>query len=145
MFSRLPTEIDPLRLADEGRTLEGELPASLFSRLDGLTGAVRVSLRFERLAHGARRMHGRLEASVETPCQRCLEPVRVQLRAELDVLLKAGEAESEDGSDAEVLAVNGPFSLAGYVEDELLLAMPMIPMHTDPACELPGTTGSNRK
>jgi uncharacterized protein len=139
MFSRLPTEIDPLRLADEGRTIEGELPAGQFIRLDGLTGAVKVALHFERLAHGARRMHGRIEASVETPCQRCLEPVLLQLRAEPDVLLKAGDVKNEEGSEAEVLAVNGPFNLAEYVEDELLLAMPMIPVHTDPACELPGS------
>lgn len=136
MFSRLPAEIDPLRLADEGRTLEGEWPAGMFSRLAGITGAVRVSLQFERLAHGARRMHGRIEAAVETPCQRCLEPVRVPLRVEPDVLLKAGEAR-DDASDTDVLAVNGPLKLAEYVEDELLLAMPMIPVHTDPACELP--------
>jgi uncharacterized protein len=139
MFSRLPAEIDPLRLADEGRTIEGELPADLFGRLDGLAGAVKVSLHFKRLAHGARRMWGRIEASVETPCQRCLEPVRLQLRAEPDVLLKAGEAGSEEGSESDVLAVNGPFKLVEYVEDELLLALPMIPVHTDPACELPGS------
>lgn len=144
MFSRLPAEIDPLRLADEGRTAEGELPASQFSRLDGLTGAVMISLHFERLAHGARRMHGRIEASVETPCQRCLEPVRVQLRAEPDVLLKAEVASNSD-DETDVLAVNGPFKLAEYVEDELLLAMPMIPMHTDPVCELPATPGKVRK
>ena len=139
MFSRLPAEIDPLRLADEGRTIEGELSADQFCRLDGLTGAVKVSLHFERLAHGARRMHGRIEASVETPCQRCLEPVRLQLRAGPDVLLKVGETGSKDGSESDVLAVNGPFNLAEYVEDELLLAMPMIPVHTDPTCELPGS------
>ena len=136
MFSRLPAEIDPLRLADEGRTLEGEWQAGKFSRLAGITGAVRVSLQFERLAQGARRMHGRIEATVETPCQRCLEPVRVPLRVEPDVLLKVGET-SNDASDTDVLAVNGPLKLAEYVEDELLLAMPMIPVHTDPACELP--------
>ncbi len=143
MFSRLPAEIDPLRLADEGRTIEGELPAGLFSRLAGLTGAVRVSLRFERLAQGARRMQGRIEASVETSCQRCLEPVQVQLRAEPDVLLKTSEPASGDESEVEVLAVNGPLKLVEYVEDELLLAMPMIPVHTDPACELPRAVSGN--
>ena len=144
MFSRLPAEIDPFRLADEGRTIEGELPVSQFGRLAGLTGAVTVSLHFERLAHGARRMHGRIIASVETPCQRCLEPVRIELRAEPDVLLKAGEVGNDD-SETEVLAVNGPLRLAEYVEDELLLAMPMIPVHTDPACELPGALAGSRK
>jgi len=136
MFSRLPVEVDPLQLADEGRVIAGELPAGLFHRLESVTGVVRVSLHFERLAHGARRMHGYIEARVVTPCQRCLAPVELILRPELDVLLESGGSSGVDEAVMDVLPVEGMLRLADFVEDEMLLAMPMMPVHVDPACEM---------
>jgi uncharacterized protein len=98
-------------------------------------GAVEVDLQFERAeGSGLRRMHGRLAARVQVACQRCLEPMALELVAEPDLIL-VGEGEAARlPPEAETLAVEKPVSVAELIEDELLLVLPMIPMHAPQEC-----------
>lgn len=146
MSGRLPAQIDPIRLADEGVRLAGELPGSELGRLRELArpgsrpAPVTVDLKFERTAHGARLMRGRLETTIEAVCQRCLQPVALALLAEpLIALLVPGEVVAGAPEEAETLVVEGPLVLSELAEDELLLAMPMIPVHGEGECAAPGT------
>lgn len=139
MSGQLPVLIDPIRLADEGTRLYGELPSDGMSRLRELIfpksrpGSVVVDLNFELTAQGGRQVHGTISTFVEMACKRCLERLKVKVIARLSVvLLQPGEAEPED-SDA--LVVNAPISLLEFAEDELLLAMPMSPGHGEGLCE----------
>lgn len=139
MSGQLPAQIDPIRLADEGVRLHGALPGSGMSRLRELSlpgshpATVVVDLQFERSAQGVRLMHGTIRTQVEMVCQRCLKPLKTEVVAQpFFALLQAGEAEPEEG---EALVVEAPPSLSVLVEDELLLAMPMIPAHAEGECE----------
>lgn len=145
MFARLPDEIDPLRLADEGRALDGELSAGNFKRLSGVVGPVTVALRFERTAHGTRHLRGTIKAQVETTCQRCLETITLRLEATPDVELATSEPSAGAQDEADTLVVTGRWLLQEYVEDELLLVMPMIPAHTESPCRAlpPGLEPTN--
>ena len=77
---------------------------------------------------------GRMEAAYEHPCDRCLEPLRFGLEAEV---ILAGNAETVDGlTDAEDAAnavgivVHGTEAdLAPGVWEELVLAVPMKHIH----------------
>lgn len=140
MSGRLPVLIDPLRLADEGIRLQGELAGSDMTRLRAMAlpgsraEAVAVDLQFERSAPGVRRMQGRIYTAVEVVCQRCLQPLLVQIEAKPVVrLLQPGEVVQADDEDALPLAA--PVALSEMVEDELLLAMPMVPVHAETNCE----------
>jgi len=144
MSARLPEQIDPIRLADEGAPLRGDLSAGGLRRLRELCrpGAqpapVVVDLEFERTSHGVRLMHGTIRTTVETICQRCLQPVAIAVTARPFVVLqRAGEETVHAPDEAETLVVEGPLLLNELAEDELLLAMPMIPMHEEGSCTAP--------
>lgn len=144
MSGRLPVHIDPLRLADEGRRLLGELPGSTLTRLREVVNAgspaavVAVNLEFARSAQGARRMYGTISTTVELTCQRCLEPVSIRLEARPDVVLLATDTGPSGMAEAaDTLVAEAPVALGLLVEDELLLVLPMVPMHPEGACQAP--------
>ena len=75
-----------------------------------------------------------LEASAEVPltCQRCLGPVQVTLQLDRWFRLVATEAlsEAEDHvCEEDLLALEPRPSLIELLEDELLMALPLVPMH----------------
>src|SRR6478735_2512456 len=72
------------------------------------------------------------DTEVTLECQRCLQSMRVPLHAERRLFFVDGEeaaaaldAESED----DVLALTPALDLAELIEDELLLALPLVPRH----------------
>lgn len=150
MSGRLPREVDPIRLADEGIRLQGELAASGFARLAAvlpggrLTEPVAVDLRFERGPHGERLLRGTVSTVIEATCQRCLAPVRIALAAAPCAVLVRSDDAAGAGGAAEVLAVEGLCSLPDLVEDELLLAMPMFARHGEGECTAPGAVAPRR-
>jgi uncharacterized protein len=138
MSSQLPVQIDPIRLAEEGARLCGALSGNKMSRLQELTlladQPVTVDLQFERTAENGHWMRGTIRTQVEMTCGRCLKPLKMEIVAQPNcAVLRPGEAEPEEG---ETLIADGLLSLIELVEDELLLAMPMIPGHPEGECEL---------
>lgn len=145
MAQVLPRLIDPLKLAERGVRLEGTLGLRSLRRLAALLlsqeGDVDLALRFGADERGRMRVRGRAKVAVRAECQRCLGPVDLELQAEIDLLLVAvGErpAQADEDEEEEVLEVGAePVELAGLVEDELLLAAPMVFLHAEGACRAP--------
>ncbi len=140
MDDSLPAIIDPIGLADKEVRLQGGLPLAGMQRLmqagvEG-RGTVAVGLHFGRDAEGHRRLKGRIDAVLSLPCQRCLQGLSLTLALAPDlVLIAAGEREDTVPEGADILAVDAPLALTQLVEDELILALPMMPMHPEGACE----------
>lgn len=140
MLGGLGATIDPILLADKGAQLSGRVPLQSMARLraqllDG-AGEVDVDLAFER-AEGSnlRRMRGRIVAQVSVTCQRCLEPMAIEIVGEPDViLLRADEPDPGLPPEADTLTVTTSVAVAELIEDELLLALPMVPMHALEQC-----------
>lgn len=131
--------IDPIQLAEKGARLTGELPLSGMRRLVEMCadeqGSVSVDLQFERdLSDGLRLMRGRIDARIGLTCQRCMERLDVELTTEPRlVLLTPGEHEHLlEAGDA--LVIEQPLTLGELIEDELLLEVPMVPMHVSAEC-----------
>jgi len=139
-----PKRLDVAALAAEAGTLAGEWPLSALPRLaetnDGPPGAEAVSVRWQ--AHGERAalegaglqpsLHLVADAAVTLQCQRCLRPMSWPLHAERRLFFVEGEdaaaaldAEVED----DVLAYAPAIDLRSLIEDELLLALPIVPRH----------------
>ena len=138
---RLPERIDPLRLAETGRTLRGQIALARLKRLAAslvsVDGAVEVELEFGIDEAGVRYVSGRLSADVELVCQRCLEPMRLQLIAEplLGIVTDAVLAERlPPHYEALIAGDSGPLLLQDIIEDELILALPIVPKHPVDAC-----------
>jgi uncharacterized protein len=140
LYDQLPATIDPIQLAERGARLVGSMPLRGMARLvatllDGVGDAL-VELAFERGDNpGMAIVHGTVSASVKLTCQRCLEPMMLDLRAEPRLVFFRGGEDSEAliGND-EALEADRPMPLSEMVEDELLLAVPMIPMHELNVC-----------
>ncbi|MCR4300256.1 MAG: YceD family protein [Sulfuricaulis sp.] len=140
LHGQLPESIDPIQLAERGAHLTGTLPLRSMPRisqgsLDG-SGDVLVDLSFERsVGEKIFLMHGDLHVRLRVSCQRCLEAMDLNLEASpWLILMKAGERLAAHEDDTDVLVVDKPLSLSTLVEDELLLALPMVPMHEPNRC-----------
>lgn len=143
--SRLPAAIDPIQLAERGERLTGKLPIKGMQRLVELclddSGEVALDLQFERAeTEDMYVTHGLLTSTVRVTCQRCLEPVSLDLSAKVELFfVRPDEHRDLQTQEADILAVDKPVSLSELVEDELLLVMPMIPMHDPRVCSVKQT------
>lgn len=76
---------------------------------------------------------------VELSCQRCLEPVQVGFESHRRIIF-AAEADSADAEDeaddADVLEPQDTVDGAVLIEDEVLLSLPMAPMHPVGSCQI---------
>jgi len=132
--------IDPAQLAEQGAELSGELPLTSMPRLAASCldqrGSVSVDLKFGRDGvERLRYMRGRVRAQVRLTCQRCLEPMTLTIETAPDLLvLRPGERDDLEQQD-DVVVVPRAMPLSDFIEDDLLLALPMIPMH--PLAECP--------
>ncbi|MFZ4286988.1 YceD family protein [Variovorax sp. HJSM1_2] len=75
-----------------------------------------------------------LQAHTRLPmtCQRCLADVEVALEVDRSYRFVADEATAEaedDEAEEDVLALDPEFDLAALIEDELLMEMPLVPVH----------------
>jgi len=143
-------EFDPLRLdvaafAKEAGELAGRWPLAGFGRVaeSGAAGVpvtdadeVQWSVRGE---HRQRRgvepqiwLHVEAATQVSLECQRCLQPVGVPLQISRSFLFVHGEdaaAQLDTDSEDDVLAITRALDLHELIEDELLLALPIVPRH----------------
>ncbi|WP_447592732.1 YceD family protein [Aquipseudomonas campi] len=139
----IPPHVDPRKLADRGVTLEGEMSLASFERLceplaDNV-GVVHAELAFERGERKAVTIHSQLRAEVKMICQRCLELVVLPIQSECHyAVVKEGAETQSLPSGYDMLEVGeDPLDLLALVEEELLLALPIVPMHAPEDCQQP--------
>ena len=139
-----PRHRDIRAFAQAAAQLKGEGPVRDWPRLadeqlaDAGADAGRVQWqvlgRMVAVTGGAAQVGLSLQARAELTmqCQRCLTPVMTPLLAERDFLFVADEATAEamdEESDADVLVISRDFDVLSLVEDELILALPLVPRH----------------
>lgn len=137
---RLPHQIDPFRLAEAGAQLSGNLPLRQFQRLRQIladdSGEIAVKLDFEVDELGVPIVMGNISASLQLACQRCLEAF--DFPVDVDIALawvKTTQAADKLPLRYEPYVVEEtPLLLNDVIEDELLLALPQIPMHEEADC-----------
>ena len=94
--------------------------------------SVQGALRADQTGASQAWLHLTLAASLPLTCQRCLGPVEQALAVdrwfrfvETEALAEAQDDEAEE----DVLVTSRQFNLAGLIEDELLMALPLVPRH----------------
>jgi len=138
-----PLHLDVMAMARDGVRLEGQGALADFSRLadeqlDGVLTAGPVMWQLQgRLVSpsgGADEIWLDVQASVHLPmqCQRCLTPVVTPVVAERSFRFVADEATAlalDDGSEEDLLVISRDFDALALVEDELILSLPLVPLH----------------
>jgi uncharacterized protein len=140
MSPRLPDFLEPLRLARQGVELNGQVPLArmprLLAALAGDEGRAEVSLRFGTDEAGIVTLRGRISVELPMICQRCLQPMTQPVQVDVALAPVADDGRAAELPDEyEPLVVGeGRLSTAELVEDELLLALPIVPMHEPSEC-----------
>ncbi|HUE94926.1 YceD family protein [Pseudomonas sp.] len=139
----IPPHVDPRKLADRGATLEGDLLLADLPRLcEPLAdnqGVVRAKFFFERDERNAVVIHSELVVEVKMVCQRCLDLVVLPIHSECDyAVVKEGANTQSVPQGYDVLELGeDPLDLLALVEEELLLALPIVPAHDPKDCQQP--------
>ena len=77
---------------------------------------------------------GRLETSLELECQRCLKALEWPVTLDFSLMIDASDELVSDSSVDTLYSDDGYIDIAEVVEDELLLAIPLVAMHEDTTC-----------
>ena len=150
MSKALPERIHPLRLAHHGETLTGSVGVAQMPRLAEMlheaTGEAQFELRFDCDQGGQARVLGRIGARLVVLCQRCLEPMGIDVERQVRLALVRGDAEAAalEAAYDPLLVGDQPISLSGLLEDELILAMPNFCRHPRGECEMPRGADESR-
>jgi len=141
-----PARLDVRSLAAAAGSLEGETPLTALERLaedltptddQALAGSVRWRARAEQRPGPAGGepsiwLHLHADAVVPLSCQRCLAPVDTPLEVDRWFRFVADEATAEaedDDCEEDLLALEPRPDLIAVLEDELIMSLPVLPMH----------------
>lgn len=137
MHQKLPIEIDPFRLAKSGLILEGELPLKTMRRLSEMLhddgGSVHVKMSFDvDKVLGTPYVNGEFITSLPLVCERCSEPMQYEVNIQCSLAMVSNERKIESLAEQYepwVIDNDDPIILSSIIEDELILAIPLIPKH----------------
>jgi len=142
MSVTLPESLDAWRMVSARRSFEGTLPVATLSRLRealaGTDGLVQFELDFGRDSLGTDYVAVQAQARLTLTCQRTLEPFVLPVTVDTRLgLVRHERDEAGLPPDYEALLVpeDGRLNPADVIEDELLLALPLVPV--DPDSSLP--------
>ncbi len=149
----------PSELAASGQVIEITEKLSSFERLAGIVEADLLALDPDKLPSGWRdtvvagqlgfafsdthnsvpALNGRVQVTIDAVCQRCLEPFRLPLAAELRFLFvdkNSAAVEVDDYENWEL--ADDELHPLDLVEEALIMAIPFVAMHTnDESCGKP--------
>lgn len=138
--TRIPQSVEPYRLAANAEQLEGDVPFNAMPRfyeaLGEQQGNCRVRLRFDIDAQGQRFIDGELSAQVTMLCQRCLQPLEIDIASEFSLGMVGSDdlAAQLSRRYEPVLIEDEQLALIPMIEDELLLSLPQVVYHEEGEC-----------
>ncbi|MDD2924180.1 YceD family protein [Rhodoferax sp.] len=77
-------------------------------------------------------LHLTVQTCFPQVCQRCLTPVDITVQIDREFRFVESEAVAEqqdDESEEDLLVASREFDLAGLIEDEILMGLPLVPRH----------------
>ncbi len=131
----LPRFLDPRKLADQGGTIRGDISVGELPRLrefrESQQENVAVDLAFCRDEEGHHCVHGSVATRLVVQCQRCLEPLTLDLDARVTLALAWGDDQMKAlPSEYDPWLINADqMPLADLLEEEILLALPAVAVH----------------
>lgn len=136
-MSWLPESIDPWHAVGQGRRFAGSVGVVQLPRVSELlakpVGLVRFELEFFRDSCRRHCVRGWVRACLWLVCQRCLKPVEVVVDSTLLLVLVRDYDEVARLPDEydPLMVSDASLYLLEVVEDEILLGLPHIPLHSE--------------
>lgn len=137
----LPQYIEPARLADNEESLEGTLGIDNMQRLlsivDSRDSLITFHLSFSRNeVEETVVIDGGFSTELAVRCQRCLEPLVIRMERAIRVACVSETADTGTlTTDVEPLQMHeSRIALSDLIEDEVLLGLPMSPVHRPEEC-----------
>lgn len=149
----LPIQVDAFRFAESDARLQGTLLIKdmqrLIPNLYSNEGQAQIQMEFGVDKQGIRFLRGRYTAGLMLQCQRCLESFAYETEGNfLSGMVRAEEeaVQLPKGYDP-LIAKEGMLTLQDVFEDELIVNLPIVPMHSETDCKvkLPLTIETNEK
>lgn len=136
--------LDVAAFAQAQAGLEGRDELGAYPRVLQELHAPRADLAIEWRVRGEQRravdgslrpaLHLQVNAALPLSCQRCLDQVTALIDIDRHFVFVPDEdtaAALDDASDDDVLALAPDFDLHALIEDELLMALPLVPRHEE--------------
>ena len=138
--SCLPEYADARKIFLQDQELSGSVSLTGLSKLNGIlssdNGSLVANLRFFLNKSGRRIIAGNLKAEIEVLCQRCLQPLDLVVEDDINLVLAETEEKAkglEEPYDPWICETH-KINLADLIEEQLLLALPIVCLHSDPNC-----------
>lgn len=148
--------LDVAAFAKANATMEGQEPLSAFTRLAQEAQAPVEGMSVDWYAEGehvqevggAGHLWLHLEADAQVPmvCQRCLGVANIALQVDRSFRFVKDESTAEaldDEAEEDLLALSKEFNLRALLEDELLMELPLVPMHEECPESVPMASSDN--
>ncbi len=143
--------LKPAEFARAGEKITGTVQASALSRLReqmpstsqkegkaGQDGRVNYAVAGGVTERGHDALSLQLSGAVELICQRCLEPVTVTVESSRRIIFAENAEVLEtqyDAEDSDAVEPEAELDIATLIEDEILLSLPLAPMHDAGVCQ----------
>lgn len=138
----LPQKIDPFRSANQALGMHGYLMIQGMERLclnlSSNEGEVEVDMNFGVDEQKVPFLRGHLNTTVKLQCQRCMEPFSYAIITDfvLGIIHKEEEAARLPEGYDPVITDEGMLAIKDLVEDELIVSLPLVPMHDPKVCKI---------
>jgi uncharacterized protein len=138
MSVTMPSSVDVWRMVTARRSFEGSLPVASMARLGEVLatseGDATYTIDFGRDDFGTAYLALRAEAPLTVICQRSLDPFVLPVAIDLRLGLIADERDEAGlppGYEALLVQEDGRVDLTAVIEDEFLLALPLVPVNPE--------------
>ncbi len=138
---QVPVYVDTRRIFQQDAELGGSVDLERLPRfrqsLVSDEADIQVELRFSEGNSGYREIRGHLQARVEVACQRCLEPMAIELADQLCLaLVKDDEQASKLRPEFDPwICPDIKLILADLIEEQLILSLPIVAAHEAGQCQ----------
>jgi uncharacterized protein len=144
-----PIHLDVKAFAQAASEIAGHDLLSKYERLMHETQGLGDDLLLNWVASGELRtdeagaeqvwLHVSVDVSLPLTCQRCLGPADIAVAVKQSFRFVGSEEaaeEQDEEAEEDVLALSKDFNLADLIEDEVLMALPVVPRHDECPVEL---------
>lgn len=139
----LPKQVDAVKLVNVNQRLKAKINTENLTRLKAAvvnsSEFVECEIEFHQDESKHRLMTGSIQTHVSLICQRCLEAVNLPIHSDFQIGLVFNDDQSVQlprSYEPVELDEEGRINLWDVMEDEVLLALPMLPTHAEGECQL---------